>query len=110
MNSPGAPSRLPIGSVLSIIQSAGSASVAAHALPRANLTIGQVFHSELHPALHIGFPGEGDRYRSNRLWLPWLELQLLRGSAQDERIALRRDTDVGHLTSALRARTSAWKV
>ena len=59
MNSPGAPSRLPIGSVLSIIQSAGSASVAAHALPRANLTIGQVFHSELHRYHTSGFQAKG---------------------------------------------------
>ena len=59
---PGAPLRLPIGSIFSIVHAAGSGSPVGHALPRARtLPSGSVLDAQLQVVPGVGLPLERHR-------------------------------------------------
>ena len=96
--------RLPIGSILSIIQAAGSGWPVSHALPRARTLPSAVFSTRSFRWYHASaFHANGTDGRSRGLRLPRLDLQLLRVAVEHQRVALRGDADVGHLAAPRRA-------
>ena len=86
----------------SIIQAAGSVSLASQTFPRSNCPVGKILNFEFHPIPGIGFPGEGHRDGALDFRLPRFEVQHLTVAIKNQRITLSDHAAIALLTPFLR--------